>query len=304
MTRRLRNLRQSARGLQILGFACWCVFAAAAADEPPAARPGRIVTHYALTAPAHLHLDSHDGSAPRDWRLLASNDDGRTWQTIDARTNELFATNHLRREFAVTNRTSYNTYRLEVIRTRDATETASLAELELMGPITGLTNEAKLRTKISSSRAHPLRLSAAQAFDGDATTDWFDFGVGPEGGHWLQCEYTTNADIVVDNIAQLNLIGRSLAMRDTFADQASQVDSAFIALSNGPTRTLVGYSLTSANDFYPRDPTDWQLLASNDRGKTWDVLDVRRSETFPKRLQKTGFCPAKTRLLCALPASD
>jgi len=251
------------------------------------------VTSYALTAPAHQDPDQHDGSTPRDWRLLGSNDDGRTWQTIDARTNELFGQDHLRRVFLVTNRTSYNTYRLEVSRTRDATDTASLAELELMGPITGLTNEAQLRMKISSSRAHPLRSPATQAFDGDPATDWFDFGLGQAGGRWLQCQYTTNADIVVDNLAQLILASRAYSMRESFAGQASQVLSNFTAGTNGLARKLVGYSLTSANDFYPRDPADWQLLASNDGGKSWDVLDVRRNETFPRRLQKRDFALQK-----------
>jgi PAS domain S-box-containing protein len=292
MMGRSKKSSRAAQVPQILGFAWLLVFAAAADTEPPAVRPGRIVTSYALTAPAHQDPDQHDGSTPKDWRLLGSDDDGRTWQTIDARTNELFVQNHLRRVFAVTNQTSYNIYRLEVTRTRDATDMASLAELELIGPITGLTNETQLRMKISSSRAHPLRSPATQAFDGDHATDWLDFGLGPAGGRWLQCQYSTNADLVVDNLAQLILIGRSFAMRDSFTGPASQVLSNFTARTNGPVRKLAGYSLTSANDFYPRDPADWQLLASNDGGKSWDVLDVRRNETFPRRLQKRDFALA------------
>jgi PAS domain S-box-containing protein len=288
-----KKSKRGANGPLILGFAWLCVYAAGAAPEAPALRPGRIVTNYALTAPAHQDPDQHEGSTPKDWQLLGSNDDGRTWQTVDARTNELFSTNHLRRVFAITNRTAYNIYRLEVTRTRDETDTASLAEMELMGPVTGLTNEAQLRMKVSSSRAHPLRSPATQAFDGDPATDWFDFGLGPAGGRWLQCQYTTNADTVVDNIAQLILICRSYSMRDSFAGQASQVLFNSLALSNGPVRKLVGYSLTSANDFYPRDPADWQLLGSNDGGKNWETLDVRRNETFPRRLQKRDFALQK-----------
>ncbi len=284
-----KKLKRAANGPQILGFACWCVFAAVAVAAPPALRPGRIVTHYALTAPAHQDPEQHEGSTPKDWLLLGSNDDGRTWQTIDARTNELFSTNHLRRIFPVPNQSSYNIYRLEVTRTRDGTDSTSLAELELMGPITGLTNEAQLRMKITSSRAHPLRASAAQAFDGDPTTDWFDFGLGSAGGRWLQCEYTTNADTIVDNLAQLNLVCRAFSMRDSFADQPGQVSSNSAALTHAPVRRLVGYSLTSANDYYPRDPSDWHLLGSHDGGNSWDVLDVRRNETFPRRLQRRDF---------------
>ncbi|HEV7923877.1 MAG TPA: PAS domain-containing protein, partial [Verrucomicrobiae bacterium] len=278
---------------QVLGFAWLCVVASGAAAEPPTPKPGRIVTSYALTAPAPQDPDKDEDSTPKDWRLLGSNDDGRTWQTIDARTNELFAQNHLRRVFPVTNRISYNIYRLEVTRTRETNDTASLAEMELMGPVTGVTDEAQLKMKITSSRAHPLRSPATQAFDGDPSTDWFDFGLGTADGRWLQCEYTTNADIVVDNIAQLILNCRSFSLQDSFTGQGSQVVSNFNSATNALARKLVGYSLTSANDFYPRDPADWKLLASNDGGKSWDVLDVRRNETFPRRLQKRDFALQK-----------
>ena len=285
----LKKLKKAAKGPPILAVAWLCVFGAGANAGPPPPGPGRIVTSYALTAPAHQDPDQHDGSTPKDWRLLGSNDDGRSWQTLDVRTNELFGQNNMRRVFTVSNEISYNIYRLEVARTRDGTDTASLAELELMGPVTGVTNQAQLMLKVSSSRAHSLRSPAAQAFDEDPSTDWFDFGLGPAGGRWLQCQYATNADVVVDNIAQLSLIGRISAMRDSFAGEASQVLSNSIAQKDVPRRTLLGYSLTSANDFFSRDPTDWKLLASNDGGKSWEVLDEQHNEIFPRRLQKRDF---------------
>jgi PAS domain S-box-containing protein len=293
MTARSKKLRGIAQARQILGFAWLFLFAAGAEGDPAAGMPGRIVTSYALTAPAQQDPVQHDGSTPKDWRLSGSNDDGHTWQTVDARTNELFSKDHRRRVFIVTNHISYNTYRLEVIRTRDSTRQASLAEFELMGPITGLTNEAQLKMKISSSRAHPMTSPATAAFDGDPTTDWFDFGLGQQGDRWLQCQYTTNADIYVDNIARLVQARRIFSMRDTYTNQVPETLSNVTAQKSGPMRKLVGYSLTSANDFYPRDPTDWEILASKDGGKTWDVLDVRRNETFPKRLQKRDFALQK-----------
>ena len=245
MTSNLEKLKRAAKAQRILGIAWLCVIGAGMNAEPPVTRPGRVVTSYALTAPGHQDLDNPEDSTPKDWRLLGSNDDGRTWQTIDVRTNELFGQNNMRRVFTVSNEISHNIYRLEVTRTRGATDTASLAELELMGPLVGWTNEAQVRMKISSSRAHPLRSPAAQAFDRDPTTDWFDFGLGPAGGRWLQCQYTTNADIVVDNIAQLILTGRAFSAPASFTGPASEVLSNFIARPNAPVRKLVGYSMTS-----------------------------------------------------------
>jgi PAS domain S-box-containing protein len=290
MTGHSKNSMGGARTPPVLLFAGMCalVVGIGARGESLVARPGRIVTSYALTAPAHHDPDDHDGATPKDWRLLGSNDDGRNWQIIDIRTNEVFSPDHLRRVFEVTNHASYNIYRLVVDRTRDATDRASLAECELIGPVTGLTNEAQLKMKISSSRSHPLIWPATEAFDGDPNTDWIDFGLGGPGGRWLQCQYTTDASIVVENIAQLTEIGRSFSSRDSYTNQVSLVLSNSNGQIIGPARKLVGYSLTSANDFFARDPTDWQLLGSSD-GETWDVLDVRRNETFPKRLQRRYF---------------
>jgi signal transduction histidine kinase len=49
------------------------------------------------------------------------------------------------------------------------------------------------------------------------------------------------------------------------------------------------YALTSANDFPQRDPQDWALLASNDKGRTWVALDVRKGELFSERHQRRVF---------------
>ncbi len=52
---------------------------------------------------------------------------------------------------------------------------------------------------------------------------------------------------------------------------------------------LIGYALTSANDMPGSDPRDWRLLGSNNRGKTWDLLDERHDESFTNRRQRREF---------------
>src|ERR1700761_7356201 len=54
-------------------------------------------------------------------------------------------------------------------------------------------------------------------------------------------------------------------------------------------KVIQRYALTSANDFPQRDPQDWRLLASNDGGKTWVTLDVRKGESFQERHQRRTF---------------
>jgi hypothetical protein len=52
--------------------------------------------------------------------------------------------------------------------------------------------------------------------------------------------------------------------------------------------TVTSYTITSANDAPERDPSDWQLLGSND-GVTFTVLDTRTGELFPSRSLKRSF---------------
>ncbi|HWY29895.1 MAG TPA: hypothetical protein VNX46_04025, partial [Candidatus Acidoferrum sp.] len=55
------------------------------------------------------------------------------------------------------------------------------------------------------------------------------------------------------------------------------------------TKVVRQYALTSANDFPQRDPQNWRLLASNDGGRTWVTLDVRKGEFFAERHQRRVF---------------
>jgi len=49
------------------------------------------------------------------------------------------------------------------------------------------------------------------------------------------------------------------------------------------------YTLTSANDFQERDPTNWNILGSNNGGASWVTLDTRTGELFTARFQKRSF---------------
>jgi hypothetical protein len=48
---------------------------------------------------------------PEAWRLLGSNDDGRSWTTLDVQSNQLFRSRSQRRVFGVNNQAAYNGYR-------------------------------------------------------------------------------------------------------------------------------------------------------------------------------------------------
>jgi flagellin len=52
---------------------------------------------------------------------------------------------------------------------------------------------------------------------------------------------------------------------------------------------LCGYTLTSANDCPERDPSNWQLLGSNDEGASWDTVDTQTGVIFDERFQRRSF---------------
>ena len=270
-----------------LPFLVACLIAAIHASAAPVATnpaPARVATQYALIS-AH----DYEFNDPTSWRLFGSNDRGHTWTQLDTRTNQNFTARCQRRVFAITNQTAFNTYRLQVDQSRFGSSGVHLAEFELIGPIVGVENEAELQANISSSREHPLMGPAANAFDHDPTTKWLDYGLGEPGGCWLQCEYTWHAELLVTNVSELRVLARRAATQNLLLDRAPEVVSNLSARVLKPARALSGYVLTSANDAPERDPRDWRLLGSNDGGKSWDTLDVRRNEVFATRFQKRTF---------------
>ena len=244
--------------------------------------PARIVTSYAVTS-----AEAYEDQDPRDWRLLGSNDNGHTWALLDVQTNQLFAGRGERRVFAVKNRSAYNAYRLQVDKSRDHPGRVELAELELFGPYVGTTNQTFVPTILSASGAHPLMGPASDAFDRDPKTRWVDFSPDGSDQHWLQCQYAWNSKIVLTNVSQLVIHG--MRARIPVSGQTSQILSNLTAQSCGAIRTLKGYALTSANDAPTRDARDWRLLGSNDGGKTWATVDVRRNEKFASRFERKVF---------------
>src|SRR6266478_8857741 len=98
------------------------------ATPPPP--PGKLIQSYALVS-----ANDFPQRDPLDWRLLASNDGGKTWRTLDSRKNELFSERHQRRVFKIGSPAVYETYRLQIdhVRDRRVANSVQLAEIALMG---------------------------------------------------------------------------------------------------------------------------------------------------------------------------
>ena len=255
-----------------------------AAAQESGLKPGRMVTQYAVTSD-----NDYQSNDPKDWQLLGSNDNGTNWTLLDKQTDQAFAERSQRRVFGVSNRVAYNTYRLLVTRAAGSTEQLEIAEIELMGPVVGVTNESALGMEVTASLDHPLMGPAFQAFDGDPGTKWWDFGLEQSKEAWIQCQYTLHSEEIITNVGQLILTVRRTAISNPLNIKASVILSNLTAQTADTTRVLTGYALTSADDMPGRDPRDWRLLGSRDGEKTWDVLDSRLNEVFGGRFEKRTF---------------
>jgi signal transduction histidine kinase len=263
--------------------------AAESAGQVTEPYPARIVTEYALTVVRGYDYVDPAFQDPADWKLLGSNDGGQKWKLLDVQTNQVFAGRSERRAYPIKNEAAYNAYRLQVDRSRSSLGGVQLAELELIGKFTGAPEGTEPESVITASQEHPLLGPGSNAFDHDPLTSWQDYGLQSTNGAWLQCQYVTRAETVVTNLHQILVLGRRSAMRDSLAGKGAEIRSQLDSQTSQPLRTLIGYALTSGNDSPERDPRDWQLLGSNDRGKTWQMLDTRSGETFSQRIQRRSF---------------
>lgn len=266
-----------------------CLLPLLAAGQAGNPVPARIITRYALTV-----TQDTPGHDPKSWRLFGSNDRGASWTQLDAQTNQIFSPRSQRRMFRVPNRTAFSSYRLQIDET-DGSRTAGmdmsvqLAEIELLGPLTGTDKESDVQEIITSSRAHPLLGPAENAFDNDPMTRWRDYGLGTPGGCWIQCQYAYHAELAVTNVSEVQRLVHLTTDTDWMYDQGPRILSNLTSHVLQPFPQLTGYALTSANDEPKRDPQTWCLLGSDDGGATWRELDARANEIFDERFQRRVF---------------
>jgi signal transduction histidine kinase len=176
----------------------------------------KVIQRYALTS-----ANDFPQRDPQDWRLLASNDGGKTWATLDVRTNEFFQDRHQRRMFVFTNDTAFSLYRLQIDRVRNpaAADAVQLAQIEPLGNSADDFSPTPLFCDLITAQGdNPPTEASHQAFDDQIETKWLDTSVQHPGtrSSWIQWQYLDHTGLVVTNIAQL------LSLR-TRADEAYPV---------------------------------------------------------------------------------
>jgi len=214
LRRRYRKIPLWSRILLCAGITLltWLSGADVVAPTPSTTFPTKIVRQYALTS-----ANDFQQRDPMDWRLLGSNDEGKTWSILDERKGVVFSERHQRQLFKIPNRTAYNVYRLEIERIRDPSEANSfqLAELEPLGETEDDLDPIPIfADRITAQGENPELEKGFNVFDGQIDTKWLDFADQNPATRatWIQWQYTDHTSLVISNIAHLTEL-RSRAAR-------------------------------------------------------------------------------------------
>jgi len=162
----------------------------------------KVIEQYALTS-----ANDFPQRDPQDWRLLASNDGGKTWITLDVRKGEIFQERQQRKVYPIANKTAFEIYRLQIDKVHDPDEVNSvqLAEVQLMGPAeSDLDPEPVFTDIISAQGDNPPAETVANLFDGRVETKWLDWSTNDlTRASWIQWQYANPGGGVVTNVSQL-----------------------------------------------------------------------------------------------------
>lgn len=261
----------------------WLLPSAAGAAPASPTLPAKIVRQYALTS-----ANDFPQRDPMDWRLLGSNDEGKSWSILDERTGVVFSKRHQRQLFKIPNRTAFNVYRLEIERIREPAEANSiqLAEFEPLGETEDDLDPVPLfADRITAQGDNPNLEKVFSAFDGQIDTKWLDFAdQHPDTrASWIQWQYTDHTGLVISNLAQLTGL-RSRAARQ----YAVRIEGWII----GPLETPGQWCLMDATGNIDLQATPWphgfspgQRVSvegvSRASGQRVEIANVRLAEQEP-----------------------
>ncbi len=186
---------------------------------------GKVIRQYAL-----ISANDFPQRDPVEWRLLGSHDGGKSWLTLDARTNEFFSERHERRVFEIAKPSAFAMYRLQIdhVRDRRGANSVQLAEIELMGATADDLSPNPVFTDVITAQGdNPPAETVANVFDGRVETKWLDRPTNRiTCASWIQWQYTSPAGVLLTNLTQL------LALRARAAD-GYQVQLAGVVAGRG-----------------------------------------------------------------------
>jgi signal transduction histidine kinase len=208
MKARSHNIRISILGL-VFGWTAFFMADNGLAAGSVSIPLERVVDQYALTS-----ANDFPERDPQDWRLLGSDDGGKTWVALDIRKGEMFPGRHQRRVFAFTNARAFSLFRLQIDRVRspESANAVQLSEVEPGSDAPGAPDLTPIFCDVISAQGeNPPAETVYQAFDGREDTKWLDKSLEhPQSrSSFIQWGYLDHSGLVLTNLFQL----RSLRAR-------------------------------------------------------------------------------------------
>lgn len=116
---------------------------------------------------------------PKNWQFQGSNN-ATTWITLDTRTNEIFPSRYLTKQYATANNTAYRYYRLNITANNGDSQSIQLAELTLMthslhDGSAGLADLLSLAVQWLQQNCTDIPACSGTDLNGDANVNLFDF---------------------------------------------------------------------------------------------------------------------------------
>ncbi len=206
---------------------------------------------WAMTQYKLVNSGTDSATDPRDWQLLASND-GITWTVLDRQSNQVFTSRRQAKRYPLQNETPYRFYRLNVTANAGGKDDGvRLAEFQLWSDDTPAV--------ASANAENAPREGAAQAFDGDTNTKWFNANGGATG--WLQYQFGGGQARVVSRYALTS--GNDVPERDPkdWQFQASNDGHDWTTLDVEQNQSFVSRNQTKSYSF--ANDTDYRFYRLN-----------------------------------------
>ena len=248
-----------------------------AVTQAHARQPTKTLSRYALTS-----ANDYPARDPRNWRLLGSNDGGKSWTTLDTRRDEAFESRFLRREFAISNRTPFNVYRLQIDSGNvPAVNSLQLAEIELEDPADAEAELEPLTERIVTALGEfPPTETKESAFDGNPKTKWLHTATNS----WIQAQYVW---VQVPSNRVIRLQGRLVA-QEPGKSMVLEADGARLEVrSPQPTRLPLGPQVEAAGFLDQEDQTP--VL-------TGAYFQSRRNPALAETTKPTTLTPVLTKV--------
>lgn len=253
--------------------------------------------HKPLVAYSITTANDVPSRTPDDWTIYGSNDGGVTWDTLvtvtDAAIPDAYKTMY---DFPISTTKPYGLYKMDITGDRGENNIVQMSEISFWTAPNIITDTTPNFNDNDFGTYIPLKATGYLALKDGAS-------VGPSNSTYVFGDKETIDKLVDRNIpdssgkTKLCVSARGDTSNifnniDTFSIDFATTKAPFQSATNKDAplelpnyiiqnTTTNAYAITTANDFFARNPDSWTLYGSNDKTK-WDVLDQISNANLPE----------------------